>query len=95
MELVPLLIQLASGAVGGNLAGKLLPNQSLGTVGNSIAGILGGGLGGQLLSMLSGSGVDAAAAMDMGGIVKNLASGGLGGGALMAIVGVIKGMIKK
>jgi hypothetical protein len=33
--------------------------------------------------------------MDMGGIVKNLASGGLGGGALMAIVGVIKGMIKK
>ena len=48
MELVPLLIQLASGAVGGNLAGKLLPNNSLGTIGNSIAGIAGGGIGGYL-----------------------------------------------
>ncbi|MFN9665900.1 MAG: hypothetical protein ACK57C_04830 [Bacteroidota bacterium] len=94
MELVPLLIQLASGAVGGNLAGKLMPNNSLGTIGNSIAGIAGGALGGQLLGML-GMGGDAAAAMDIGSIVKNLAGGGVGGGAVMAIIGVIKGMLKK
>ncbi|MCA6466721.1 MAG: hypothetical protein IM552_01825 [Chitinophagaceae bacterium] len=94
MELVPLLIQLASGAVGGNLAGKLLPNNSLGTIGNSIAGIAGGGIGGYLLGML-GLGDDAAAATDLSGIIQNLAGGSAGGGALMAIIGIAKGMIKK
>ena len=94
MDIVPLLIQLASGAVGGNLAGKLMPKSSLGTVGNSIAGILGGGLGGQLLVMLCMGG-DAGASMDFSGIIQNLAGGGVGGGVLMTIIGVIKGMMKK
>lgn len=44
------IIQLISGAVGGNIPGSLFKNLSLGSVGNSIAGAL-GGLGGQLLSM--------------------------------------------
>ena len=52
MDLLPLIIQLASGAVGGNVAGSLMKNMSLGTLGNSLAGILGGGLGGQILGML-------------------------------------------
>lgn len=95
MELVPLLIQLASGAVGGNLAGKLLPKNSLGTIGNSIAGIAGGALGGQLLGMLGMGGDAAASATDIGGIVQNLAGGGAGGGALMVIAGIVKGMLKK
>ena len=62
MNLIALIIQLLSGAAGGNLAGKLFKNINLGTVGNSIAGILGGGLGGQLLGMLgmSGGGADGA-----------------------------------
>ena len=41
-SLLPLIIQLISGAAGGNLAGSLMKNLSLGTLGNSIAGILGG-----------------------------------------------------
>ncbi len=49
---MPLIIQLASGAVGGNGAGSLMKKSSLGTLGNSIAGIVGDGLGGQLLGML-------------------------------------------
>ena len=44
MSLVPLLIQLVSGAVGGNIAGSLLKNSSLGTLWNSVAGIVGGGV---------------------------------------------------
>ncbi|HEY7754446.1 MAG TPA: hypothetical protein VH856_11595, partial [Steroidobacteraceae bacterium] len=52
MDITSLLIQLASGAVGGNVAGAALKNLSLGTLGNSIVGILGGGLGGQILGML-------------------------------------------
>jgi uncharacterized membrane protein YeaQ/YmgE (transglycosylase-associated protein family) len=50
--LLPLLIQLASGALGGNVAGSLLKNLSLGTLGNSVAGAVGGGLGGTLLDPL-------------------------------------------
>jgi len=50
MNLTILIIQLICGALGGNAAGSLLKKQSLGTVGNSIAGILGGGLGGQILA---------------------------------------------
>ena len=41
--LIPILINLASGAVGGNLAGALMKNLSMGTLWNSILGILGGG----------------------------------------------------
>ncbi len=92
-NLLPLIIQLVSGAVGGNVAGGLMKQFSLGTLGNSIAGILGGGIGGQLLGLLgiaTGSG-----GMDIGSIVGSIASGGVGGGVLMAIVGVIKNATKK
>jgi len=34
--MVPLIIQLISGAVGGNIAGALLKNFNLGPIGNSI-----------------------------------------------------------
>jgi uncharacterized membrane protein YeaQ/YmgE (transglycosylase-associated protein family) len=46
-SIVNLIIQLVAGAAGGNLAGSLLKRYNLGTLGNSIAGIVGGGLGGQ------------------------------------------------
>jgi uncharacterized membrane protein YeaQ/YmgE (transglycosylase-associated protein family) len=39
-----LIIQLASGVIVGNLAGSLMKKFSLGTLGDSIVGILGGGL---------------------------------------------------
>ena len=52
MDIATLLIQLISGAVGGNVAGGLLKNLSLGTLGNSIAGIVGGGIGGQILEQV-------------------------------------------
>jgi len=91
--LLPWIIQLASGAVGGNVAGGLMKQFSLGTLGNSIAGILGGGIGGQLLGLLgiaTGSG-----GMDIGSIVGSIAGGGVGGGALMAIIGVIRNAMGK
>lgn len=88
-----LIISLISGAIGGNVAGKLLKKYSLGTLGNSIVGILGGGLGSYLLGMF---GMDLGGAeMNLGNILGNLAEGGVGGGALMAIIGVIKGAINK
>ena len=39
--LVNLIIQLISGAIGGNIAGSALKDYSLGTLGNSIASIVG------------------------------------------------------
>ncbi|WP_321233721.1 hypothetical protein [uncultured Psychroserpens sp.] len=97
-EYLPLIIQLVSGAVGGNLAGSLMKKFSLGTLGNSILGILGGGLGGQLLGMLGLGGAEAAAAstsMDLSSILGSVAGGGVGGGVVMAIVGMIKNAMSK
>ena len=87
-EYLPLIIQLVSGAVGGNLAGKLMKNFSLGTLWNSIVGILGGGLGGQVLGMIGIS--DGGGEMDLSGILGSVAGGGVGGGILMAIIGAVK-----
>lgn len=91
---LPIIIQLVTGALGGNVAGKLLKNLSLGTLGNSIVGILGGGLGGQLLGML-GMGAAADGGMDLSSILGSVASGGVGGGVLMAIIGAIKSALSK
>ncbi len=86
-----LIIQLIAGAVGGNVAGKLLPQFNLGTLGNSIAGILGGGIGGQLISQLTG--ISSGGGMDIGGIISQIASGGVGGGVLLIIVGLVRKMM--
>lgn len=92
-NLLPLIIQLVSGAVGGNAAGSLMKKFSLGTLGNSVLGILGGGLGGQLLGML---GIETGGAeMDISSILGSIAGGGVGGGVLMAIVGMIKNAMNK
>jgi len=93
--IIGLIIQLISGAVGGNVAGALLKNLSLGTAGNSIAGIIGGGIGGQLLGMLGAGGAAAAGGLDLAGIISSIAGGGVGGGVLMAIVGLLKGLFAK
>lgn len=96
MDVAGLVIQLVSGAVGGNVAGALLKKFSLGTVGNSIVGILGGGIGGQILGMLGVGGAgQGGGAMDLGSILSSVAGGGVGGGVLMAIIGVIRKMMSK
>jgi uncharacterized membrane protein YeaQ/YmgE (transglycosylase-associated protein family) len=89
-----IIIQLISGAVGGNVIGTVMKNLNLGTLGNSIAGIVGGGLGGQLLGM-AGMAPDAAAGMDISSILTSVAGGGVGGGVVMAIVGIVKKMMAK
>ena len=92
--MLAIIIQLLSGAVGGNLAGNLLKKYDLGTLGNSIVGILGGGLGGQLLGMLTGA-AGGTGGMDLGSIISSIAGGGVGGGVLMAIIGMIRTAMTK
>src|SRR6266576_1727433 len=61
--IINLIIQIIAGAVGGNAAGAASKDISLGTLGNTIAGAVGGVGGGQLLSalvpMLAGAGNNA------------------------------------
>ena len=89
MNLVGLLISLVSGAVGGNIAGAAMQDKSLGTLGNSIAGILGGGVGGWILGAL-GILAQTGGSLDLTSIVGNVASGGVGGAVLLVIVSLIK-----
>ena len=93
-SMLPIIIQLLSGAAGGNAAGALMKNLSLGTLGNSLAGILGGGLGGQILGML-GMAAGADGGMDIASILGSVAGGGVGGGALMAIIAMVKKALGK
>jgi uncharacterized membrane protein YeaQ/YmgE (transglycosylase-associated protein family) len=94
MDITNLLVQLLSGAVGGNVAGAAMKKSNLGTLGNSIAGIIGGGLGAQILSALGMAGIaagdPAATAMSLEQIASNVAGGGVGGAVLIAIIGAIR-----
>jgi uncharacterized membrane protein YeaQ/YmgE (transglycosylase-associated protein family) len=92
--LLPIIVQLISGAVGGNAAGAVMKDQSLGTIGNSIAGLAGGGLGAVILSALNlfttgGGGMDATS------VAGGVAGGGVGGAVVMIIVGLIKKALGK
>ncbi len=95
MDIVPLLIQLVSGAVGGNAVGATLKKFDLGILGNSLAGILGGGLGGTILQSVLGAGAAPDGGMDIGSILSSIAGGGVGGGLIMAIIGAVKNMMAK
>ena len=91
---IELIIQLLSGAAGGNLAGTVLKNLNMGWLWNSILGILGGGLTGQVLGpMLGMAGKAATSGLDPMAILGSVLQGGVGGGALMAIGGILKGMM--
>ena len=92
-EYLPLIIQLVSGAVGGNIAGSLMKNFSLGTLWNSVVGILGGGLGGQVFGML-GIG-DGGGEMDLSGILGSVGSGGVGGALKYGVKRVVKSGYQK
>ena len=87
------IIQLISGAVGGNIAGAAMKEQNPGVVYNSIAGLAGGGIGGALLSFiapaLTGGG------LDIGSIIGNIAGGGVGGGVLLVVIGMVKKAMAK
>ncbi len=95
MNIISLIIEAVSGALGGNIAGAAMKENSLGTLGNSVAGIVGGGLGGVLLQSVLGSGAAGDGPLDLTTIGSNVAGGGVGGAILMAIIGIIKNAMAK
>ncbi|MEE9447774.1 MAG: hypothetical protein V3V09_07415 [Arenicellales bacterium] len=93
--LLPLIIQLISGAAGGNIIGKLFSGLSLGGSGNTIAGLI-GGLGGAKIAGLAGlASMAGGGGMDMASIIGQVAGGAGGGGALMLVAGIVKKLLGK
>ncbi len=92
MNLIALIIQLISGAIGGNVAGGLMKENSLGPIGNSIVGAIGGGIGGQLLGFAipALSGAAGAGGFDIGTLLGQVVGGGVVGAIVTAIVGFIR-----
>lgn len=90
MDIVSLIIQAVSGLIGGNAAGAAMKDKSLGTIGNSVIGLLGGGLGGFVMKLIEGGAAAGVQDLDIKAIIACIVSGGVGGGALTAIIGYIK-----
>jgi uncharacterized membrane protein YeaQ/YmgE (transglycosylase-associated protein family) len=80
--LVTWLLSLVSGAVGGNVGGALIKDQSLGPIVNTILGLIGGVGGSQLLSAFGGL-----QSLGQGG---NVGASAIAGALLPIIVGVLK-----
>ena len=91
-SLLPIILQLVAGAVGGNAGGAVMKDSCLGGLGNTIAGAVGGIGGGSILGMI----IPALANVAGGGInVGNIAASGVGGIILQIIAGLIKSQMNK
>ena len=87
-----ILINLITGALGGAAVGKSSPKFDLGTIGNIISGLVGGGVLGQIATLALPAVVAAAQSgnLSIGGIVSQAIAGGAGGAILTAVIGAIK-----
>ena len=87
-----ILINLVAGALGGVGAGKASPTFDLGTAGNVISGLVGGGVLGQIVTLLLPTVLAAAQSgnLSVGGIISQAIAGGAGGAILTAVIGAIK-----
>lgn len=94
MDIVNLLISLASGALGGNLSGATQKENNLGTVGNSVAGLFGGGIGHFVLQALGILGTGGAE-HSIGAILANIGTSGISGAILPILIAFIKQALNK
>ena len=97
---IDLIIQLVSGALGGNLASFAGKNVNLGWIWNTVLGLAGGAAGGQLLGPIVGPliGVAAnasAANLDPMTILSSVLTGGGSGLILTTLAGLVKSMVFK
>ena len=99
MDIINLIISLISGAVGGNVAGAAMPEKNLGAVANTIAGLVGGGLGDFILKALgilaSSGAMEGSSELNLTSILANIGVSGVSGGVLTAIIAAIKAAVQK
>ena len=83
--IINLIIQLIAGAVGGNAIGAGAKNVDLGTLGNTIAGALGGAGGGTLLTALLPILQGAAGSVDIGQVLGQAAGSPVPSSPLLSV----------
>ena len=81
-----MILQLVSGMACGNIAGSGLPRLSLGGIGNSLVGFVGGGMGGHVIQSLCVNGFNPS---DMQVFLTSVLGGAFGGAILTLFVGLI------
>jgi hypothetical protein len=95
--LLPWLVKIGGGALGANVIGAVLKKFSLGGLLGTIVGGLGGAFGPKLLEMfgLLAKTMTEGGAMDLGQAAQQGSLGAASGGALAAILGLLKGLLVK
>lgn len=103
MDWATLIISLISGLAGGNIAGAFLKEKNLGPVVNSIAGLVGGGVGDFLMkaagllgsAAVVGGTTPELSQVDFSQVIGNIAGSGAGGAILTLIVSYLKSAFNK
>jgi uncharacterized membrane protein YeaQ/YmgE (transglycosylase-associated protein family) len=104
MDILNLIISLVSGAVGGNLGGLTVSDKNLGVLGNTIIGLIGGGAGDYIFKALGlfaatgaagATGAPTGSELDLASILANIGVSGVSGGALTAVIALIKDAVQK
>lgn len=94
--LVTLVLQIIGGVAGGNAAGVAMEKINLGPILTTVAGALGGVVGGQIFTVLfpETAGV-ITGNVGLVSIVGHLFAGGIGGAIITAIAGQIRNAMAK
>lgn len=95
MDITSLIVSLIGGAVGGNLSGAALKEKSLGTIGNTIAGAVGGVAGSYILQAVDVLNTMGLANMEVGALATQAGLTAVCGAVLTAIVGFVKSKMSK
>ena len=90
MNLTSLVIQLIGGVSGAQGIIAIFHQMSSGSTLDTIIGLIGGFVGGQLVGLIPGL-----EGTDIVGVIGNLVGGGLGGGALTVILMLMRKALKK
>lgn len=90
-----MIISLIAGAIGGNASAAALKSQNQGLLINSMAGLVGGGVGGTVLALCGIPDMVGAGRLDLGHVMRHVIAGGLGGGVVLALLGLVRKILVK
>jgi uncharacterized membrane protein YeaQ/YmgE (transglycosylase-associated protein family) len=93
VDITTLVVHLVSGVIGAIIAGAIFSKISLGGLGNAVAGLIGGGVGGALLTTLFVlPAASFAAGMEPMAIVHQAAAGAGSGFVFLMIIGIFRSL---
>jgi hypothetical protein len=95
MDVVGAIINLVSGGLGGNILGAAWKDKTLGAVGNTIAGAIGGIAGTYIMQAVGVLNSLGLSDMSIGSIAGSVGTSAVSGAVLTAIVGMIKSSMNK